>query len=386
VISVFMTVWMLIPAFSEPASFRSIPQDSNAPVWQDLTPPEDLSGWKVCCGPAKYTVRDGIVTGTTVPGSPNTFLITEKQYGDFELEYEFKVDSRLNAGVQIRSEVIDHRMRGCQIEIDMDENRQRFWSAGIYEEGDRGWLCDLSKNPEAIAAHNIDDWNHVRVVAHGALIETFLNGVPAARTWCGQRLKGVLGLQVHGVGAGQTEPLKVQWRKLRIRDHGEHHWVSLADSSKNSSRSDGEKTDQSFWKVSLPAAAETLKLDLNLSGEQFLNLSQGDLSYEFQAPRRSFRFVFPAPENEREGGAMGGSGSSSGSPWSESRIFLHRATWGVGYEIITDGGPGSSRKMVRFKQPSSAPRRELHISATDGARWQLRVLVPVPAPKSPKKP
>ena len=70
-------------------------------------------------------------------------------------------------------------MRGCQIEIDMDENRQRFWSAGIYEEGDRGWLCDLSKNPEAIAAHNIDDWNHVRVVTHGALIETFLNGVPA---------------------------------------------------------------------------------------------------------------------------------------------------------------------------------------------------------------
>ena len=144
--------------FTEPDT--SVSLDKDTLQWQDLTPPEDLKGWKVCCGPARYEVKNGVVTGTTVPGSPNTFLITEKKYGDFELEYEFKVDSRLNAGVQIRSEVSQNRMRGCQIEIDMDENRQRFWSAGIYEEGDRGWLCDLSKNPEAIAAHKLSAPKH----------------------------------------------------------------------------------------------------------------------------------------------------------------------------------------------------------------------------------
>lgn len=37
-------------------------------------------------------------------GTPNTFLATTKNYGDFILEFDFKIDDGLNSGVQIRSE------------------------------------------------------------------------------------------------------------------------------------------------------------------------------------------------------------------------------------------------------------------------------------------
>lgn len=364
----------------------SVTSEKDTPQWQDLTPPEDLTGWKVCCGPALYEVRDGVVTGTTVPGSPNTFLITEKKYGDFELEYEFKVDSRLNAGVQIRSEVVNQRMRGCQIEIDMDENRQRFWSAGIYEEGDRGWLCDLSKNPEAIAAHNIDEWNHVRVVTRGAMIETYLNGVAAAKTWCGQRLKGVIGLQVHGVAADQTEPLKVQWRRLKIRDHGEHQWVTLLDSSNTPSQSTDGDLATPLWKFTPEATIESLRLDLKLKEKQSWSFRQGDLSYQFNAAGNSFRYSFPPLKKQEDSGPMGGLGSSLDRLWSQSRIFLHRNSWGVGYEILAPGGSGNSRKVARFGLPRPGSGENWTITASPGAQWRVQALIQKAAPNSPQKP
>ena len=43
---------------------------------------------------------------TSTPNSPNTFWTSSKEFGDFELSYEAKVDSRLNSGVHVRSAVI----------------------------------------------------------------------------------------------------------------------------------------------------------------------------------------------------------------------------------------------------------------------------------------
>ena len=64
---------------------------------------EDFTGWTQRGGEAKYTVKDGVIVGTAVAGTPNSFMCTEKLYGDFVLEYEYLCDNRLNSGVQIRS-------------------------------------------------------------------------------------------------------------------------------------------------------------------------------------------------------------------------------------------------------------------------------------------
>ena len=75
--------------------------------WISLFNGHDLSGWTQKGGQAKYSVADGCIVGETVPGTPNSFLCTEKAYDNFILELDFKVDPRLNSGVQIRSECFD---------------------------------------------------------------------------------------------------------------------------------------------------------------------------------------------------------------------------------------------------------------------------------------
>jgi hypothetical protein len=161
-------------------------------------------------------VEDGEIVGTSVPDSQNSFLCTDRHFDDFVLEFEFKVDPRLNSGVQIRSNCVPGvnggRVHGYQVEIDPSE---RSWTAGIYDEGRRGWLADLKDNEAARTALRQNDWNRVRVVAKGDSIRTWLNDVPAADLRDELTRRGFIALQVHGTN--ETEPLEVRWRKLRIR-------------------------------------------------------------------------------------------------------------------------------------------------------------------------
>ena len=45
-----------------------------------------LDGWEQHGGKAKYTVEDGRSSARSVPNTPNSFLCTKKDYGDFILE------------------------------------------------------------------------------------------------------------------------------------------------------------------------------------------------------------------------------------------------------------------------------------------------------------
>ncbi|HXG61023.1 MAG TPA: DUF1080 domain-containing protein [Planctomycetota bacterium] len=191
---------------------------------------KDLSGWVQRGGQAKYRVEDGAIVGSSVPNTPNSFLCTEKEYGDFILELEFKVDPALNSGVQIRSQCFEEareveiggkkfkipagRVHGYQVEIDPSP---RAFSGGIYDEGRRGWLADLKNNEAARKAFKPGEWNAFRIECRGNSIRTFINGVPAADLKDDVTPKGFIALQVHGVGK-RTEPLEVRWRNLRIKE------------------------------------------------------------------------------------------------------------------------------------------------------------------------
>ena len=124
--------------------------NSRAQEWVSLFNGKNLDGWVQRGGKAKYSVEDGVIVGKTVPNTPNSFLCTERDYDNFELELEFKVHPELNSGVQIRSNSLpdykNGRVHGYQVEIDPSE---RAWSAGIYDESRRGWICDLKDNTKA---------------------------------------------------------------------------------------------------------------------------------------------------------------------------------------------------------------------------------------------
>ncbi|MHC4719868.1 MAG: 3-keto-disaccharide hydrolase [Planctomycetota bacterium] len=197
---------------------------------QKLFDGQTLTGWKQLGGKAIYKVKDRAIVGSSVPETPNSFLCTQKIYGDFVLKFEVKVQPRLNSGVQIRSNSLryyrNHRVHGYQVEIDPSE---RAYSGGVYDEARRAWLNDLKDNEKARKAFDLDNWNKYKVVAIGDSIKTWVNGVPAADLVDSMDLTGFIGLQVHSVK--EKEPLTVQWRKLRIRDLGSHVWAPIFDGS-----------------------------------------------------------------------------------------------------------------------------------------------------------
>src|SRR4051812_36279481 len=72
--------------------------------YQSLFDGKTLRGWKCLSRTADYKVENGQIVGTSVAGSGNTFLVTEKQFGDFVLELDAKIDNpTANSGVQVRS-------------------------------------------------------------------------------------------------------------------------------------------------------------------------------------------------------------------------------------------------------------------------------------------
>lgn len=186
--------------------------------WKKLVK-KDLNAWEQLNGTAPFKVeKGGVVVGTTVLDSPNSFICTKEKYGDFILEFDTWFDPQMNSGVQIRSEskadYQNGRVHGYQIELDPST---RAWSGGIYDEARRGWLYTLDKNPAGQKALKVGEWNHYRVEAIGNSIRTWINGVPCADLVDGMTPSGFIALQVHSIGKDEKKVgLQVKWKKIRI--------------------------------------------------------------------------------------------------------------------------------------------------------------------------
>src|ERR1051325_11883420 len=184
--------------------------------WISLFNGKTLDGWVQKNGLAHYEAKDGMIVGSSVSNSPNSFLCTTKNYSDFELLFDVKVDKELNSGVQIRSESSrdyqNGRVHGYQVEIAIDG-----FSGGIYDEARRGKFLNAdAPSAEVKALLKENAWNTYRVICQGSHIQTWVNGVQVTDLTDDMTHTGFIGLQVHGVGP-RTEPLHVAWRNLRIR-------------------------------------------------------------------------------------------------------------------------------------------------------------------------
>ncbi|MBI5852177.1 MAG: DUF1080 domain-containing protein [Planctomycetes bacterium] len=197
-------------------------------AWTDLFDGKSLAGWAQRNGTATYAVEDGAIVGTTAQGSPNSFLCTERFFGDFELEFEVKLfDDALNSGVQIRSwswpEHENGRVHGYQVEVATNGE-----AGFVYDEARRGWLSTDRDDPRGRAAFVSGAWNRYRVVCVGSVIRTWINEIPVADLRDDWSPAGFIGLQVHSVSGDPH--WRVAWRKLRIREIGDGGgWSSLFD-------------------------------------------------------------------------------------------------------------------------------------------------------------
>ena len=190
---------------------------ASAQNWEPLFNGKNLNGWKKLNGTAEYKVVNGAIVGISKKGTPNTFLATKKMYGDFILEFDFKIDDGLNSGVQLRSEskkeYQNGRVHGYQFEIDPST---RAWSGGIYDEARRNWLYPLTRNPNARTAFKNNEWNKARIEAVGNSIATWINGIPCAYIWDDMTPVGFIALQVHEIYNAADEGKTVSWKNIRI--------------------------------------------------------------------------------------------------------------------------------------------------------------------------
>lgn len=198
--------------------------------WASLFDGETLNGWHQENGKATYTVEDGAIVGRSAPGSPNSFLVTDRSYDDFELEFEVMADTGFNSGVQIRSRAggsvrpkdPPDRVNGPQIEVE-SSGPDGAESGYLFGEASGSWLTPgEQRKPHKVFQDG--EWNHFRVVARGPRIQTFINGQPIGdltleHDYYETYPSGFIGLQVHGVGK-RTNPYEVRWRNLRIRELG----------------------------------------------------------------------------------------------------------------------------------------------------------------------
>ena len=208
-----------------------ISADAIAQDWKPLFNGKNLNEWTQRGGKADYKIENGTIVGYTKLNTPNSFLCTKKEYGDFILEFDFRIDDALNSGVQLRSQSIksymNGRVHGYQFEIDPSK---RAWTGGIYDEARRNWLYPLTKNPAAQQAFKNNQWNHARVEAIGNSIRTWVNGVPCAELIDNMTPSGFIALQVHSIsGDASREGKTVEWRNLRIATKDVEKYATAED-------------------------------------------------------------------------------------------------------------------------------------------------------------
>ena len=194
--------------------------------WKPLFNGKSLKGWIQKNGTATYRVEDDMILGKTTPGSPNSFLCSELEYGDFELVFEVKLfDAELNSGVQIRSQTREPkgdqafgRVNGPQVEIEAG-GKNGSTSGYVYCEECGGWMTtDYKRVPHK--SFITGEWNSYRIVAKESSIQTWINGTQISDLVDEEKFeshpKGFIGLQVHDVG--MSGPYQVAWRNIKIRE------------------------------------------------------------------------------------------------------------------------------------------------------------------------
>jgi len=213
----------------------ALPTEDDTPQregWQHLFNGATLDGWVILNGSHSYTVEDSVIVGRTVAGSPNSFLCTTQEFGDFELELDAMIDSVTNSGIQIRSQARPFtigegrdlragRVNGPQVELQRNRRPGTPTTGLIYGEAlGTGWLSSEEKIKNGHHFLFDEGWNRVRILAQGPRIQTWVNGHAVEDLTLEKVYKthqrGFIGLQLHAMDDGREYTMR--WRKIRIRE------------------------------------------------------------------------------------------------------------------------------------------------------------------------
>lgn len=181
---------------------------TTAQKFKSLFNGKDLSGWNIH-GTEKWYVEDGNLVCESGPEKQYGYLSTDKQYKNFELRLQFKLEANGNSGVFIRSSIDGTKINGWQVEVAPPDHH----TGGIYESYGRGWL--IKPTPVAEKFLDAKGWNQMRILVVNDEVTTWLNGykmvnIKDEKIGAGN---GFIALQIHDGGG-----IKVRWKKIEIKE------------------------------------------------------------------------------------------------------------------------------------------------------------------------
>lgn len=206
-----LTLWAALVARADDAD------DGFQPLFDGQT----LKGWH---GNEKFwSVQDGAIVGGCDGKIPdNTFLISDREFGDFILKVKFRLhDHKGNSGIQFRSEELKERggkkfepfvVGGYQADI----ASERYMGILYGEKTDRGIIHDVTDEVRAALEKAVvkDGWNEYVITAKGDHITQALNGVTTVDIDDPEGAKrGIIALQLH---AGHD--MQISFKDLLIKE------------------------------------------------------------------------------------------------------------------------------------------------------------------------
>jgi hypothetical protein len=136
---------------------------------------KDLTGWQVNQGGKMelWGAEDGILF---TKGGGGGWLMTEKEYADFDLRLEFKLPEKGNSGVALRSTMEKDPAFGAGMEIQLlDDEWHRKHLPDLKVSQLTGSVYGI-QGPSKDALKPIGEWNRIQIVAQGKHITVMLNG------------------------------------------------------------------------------------------------------------------------------------------------------------------------------------------------------------------
>jgi len=174
--------------------------------FQPLFNGKDLSGWKQEGG-SVWTVEDGILAGKQGPNFAPGDLFTTAEFGDFELEVEFRAVWPCNSGVWFR-----YTKPSAAYQADILEWKNPVcWTGTLYAPG----KMFISKNEDATLVDR-EGWNAFRIIAKGDHIAIYLNERKVSDVRDSSWARGRIGYQIHP--GAEFGPMRILVRRCAIRE------------------------------------------------------------------------------------------------------------------------------------------------------------------------
>ena len=164
---------------------------------------KDLSGWKVPENNIWWLVEDGILKVRSGPNQKGGILWTEKDYGDFVVECEFRFgEGVVDSGIHVRNQ--------DQIQIGISGSLKRDMTASPYIPG-KGYPVEAEGVKDLLKAK---DWNHLVVEVRGKTYTAYLNGKKVMSYASESAIdKGPIGIQLHG-----KRDMGIDYRNLKAAE------------------------------------------------------------------------------------------------------------------------------------------------------------------------